>query len=164
VQRLLHEGQQIQKVSLWFEIYSLYFDPQTCFGSKYIHYILTLKLNKQPSKNRVCRVGAGEEMTKNKADTPGFKLIEHPLLEHNHKHCLKLNLTRNHPRVVQSSLDLLQSWRANCDIQLLIYSSDPKNPDVQDIARVTDYVVAYACKGNKTLKEERDQIKNMAMA
>ena len=81
-----------------------------------------------------------------------------------HKHSTKLYMPRNHNRVVQSSTDLLQSWRANCDVQLLIYNSDPKNPDVMDIARVTDYIVAYSCKGNATMKEEKDHTKAMIMA
>jgi hypothetical protein len=58
---------------------------------------------------------------------------------------------------------MLQSWRANCDVQILIYNSDPKNPDLTDIARVTDYIVAYACKGNATMKEEREQNRLQAM-
>ena len=62
------------------------------------------------------------------------------------------------------SMDILQSWRANCDLQILIYSSDPDHPDPDDIARVTDYVVGYACKGNKTLKEERELTKKLVLA
>jgi hypothetical protein len=46
----------------------------------------------------------------------------------------------------------------------LIYSSDPANPDADDIARVTDYVVGYACKGNKTLVEENEQTKQILLA
>lgn len=65
---------------------------------------------------------------------------------------------RNHPKVYQCSTDMLSSWRANCDIQLFIYESDPMSPDLEEIARVTDYTVGYACKGAKTVKEERDQI------
>ena len=56
---------------------------------------------------------------------------------------------------------MLQSWRANCDIQLLIYNGDPTNPDLNEIARVTDYVVAYSCKGNITWKEEIEQTKQL---
>lgn len=77
-------------------------------------------------------------------------------MKYDHRQTLRLNQPRNHGRVTQTSMDVLQSWRANCDIQILIYSSDPDQPDPDDIAKVTDYVVGYACKGNKTLKEERD--------
>lgn len=59
---------------------------------------------------------------------------------------------------------MLQSWRGNCDVQLLIYNCDPKHPNMSEIARVTDYVVAYACKGNVTMKEEREQNKQLIMA
>ena len=114
-------------------------------------------------KPRICRVGCGIEETKNKCDTPGFLLQEDPTILYDHKHSLKLNLPRNHRRVVQTSKVLLQGWRANCDVQILLYNSDPKTPDVQDIARVTDYVVAYACKGNTTMKEEKDQNRHMAL-
>ena len=61
-------------------------------------------------------------------------------------------------------MDLLQSWRGNCDIQILVYSCDPKHPDIAEIARITDYVVAYACKGNASVKEEREQNKQMILA
>jgi hypothetical protein len=61
-------------------------------------------------------------------------------------------------------MDALQSWRGNCDVQILVYSSDPDFLDADDIARVTDYVVGYACKGNKTLKEEREQAAQLFLA
>jgi hypothetical protein len=35
---------------------------------------------------------------------------------------------------------------------------------VSEVARVTDYVVAYACKGNSTVKEEREQNKHLILA
>ena len=115
------------------------------------------------SQKQICRCGAGPELTKDKCDTPGFVLQDGPLVRFDHKHALKLYMPRNHKRLVQTSTDQLQSWRANCDIQLLIYNSDPKNPDPMDIARVTDYIVSYTCKGNVTMKEEREQIKSMIM-
>ena len=121
----------------------------------------------RPSKNnknkRVCRCGAGEEKTANECDTPGFPLLDDPAIKIDHKHSTKLYMPRNNERVVQSSTDLLQSWRANCDVQILIYKSDPKNPDVVDIARVTDYIVSYSCKGNATMKEEKEQNRNLVM-
>jgi hypothetical protein len=69
----------------------------------------------------------------------------------------------NHKCVVQSSLDLCQSWRGKCDFQILLYESDPFSPDPSEIAWVTDYVVAYACKGNSTLTEEKRQIKQLVL-
>ncbi len=37
------------------------------------------------------------------------------------------------------------------------------SPDPSEIARVTDYVVAYACKENSTLTEEKRQIKQLVL-
>ena len=61
--------------------------------------------------------------------------------------------------MVQSSMHLLKIWHGNCDVKVLVYNSDPDFPDATDIAMVTDYIVAYACKGNAMLKEEKDHIK-----
>jgi hypothetical protein len=109
-------------------------------------------------------VGAGQEKTAGQCDTPGFKVQDTPTVQVDHRHSLKLNMKRNHSRVHQTSMDVLQSWRANCDVQILVYSSDPEHPDADDIARVTDYVVGYACKGNNALKEEREQSKQIVLA
>ncbi len=72
----------------------------------------------------------------------------------------RLELPRNNKRTVQSSLYLLQGWRANCDIQLILYDSDPTNPDCEELAKVTDYVVAYASKGNYSLQGEKEIFKS----
>ena len=65
--------------------------------------------------------------------------------------------------MVQTSMNTLRTWRGNCDIQVLLYTSDPRNPDPTDIARVTDYIVAYACKGNQMLQVEKDITKDIIM-
>jgi hypothetical protein len=64
---------------------------------------------------------------------------------------------------MQTSLYCLQAWRGNCDIQLLIYDTDPCNPDPAEIAKVTNYVVGYACKGNVTLSVEKSHVKSFTM-
>lgn len=108
-------------------------------------------------RKRTCRSGAGTERTKGKCDTPGFPLQQNPTVEWDHRRCQRLYLPRNHPRVMQTLLTALESWRGNCDIQLIVYDSDPNHPSLAEIAKVTDYVVAYSCKGNCTFKEEREQ-------
>ena len=70
-------------------------------------------------------------------------------------------MPRNHERIIQTSTDMLQSWRANCDIQILIYDTDPCNPDPSEIARVVNYVIGYSCKGGHTHIEERNQIEEL---
>jgi hypothetical protein len=105
----------------------------------------------------MCRAGAGEEETAGVGDTPGFVLRSEPVIVSDPHGYNQIELSRNHKCVVQSSLDLCQSWRGNCDFQILLYECeyecDPFSPDPSEIARVTDYVVAYACKGNSTLTE-----------
>lgn len=63
-------------------------------------------------------------------------------------------MPRNNSRINQTSTALLQSWRANCDVQILIYESHPDNFDLREVSKVTDYVVAYSCKGTTTYREE----------
>ena len=98
-----------------------------------------------------------------KCDTPGFPLNKAPEVKVDHRRSQQLYMPRNHRRLNQTSTDLLQSWRGNCDVQILVYNCDPKKPDISEIAKVTDYVVAYSCKGNATLKEEREQTKKMTL-
>lgn len=112
----------------------------------------------------MCKAGAGTEATLGKCDTPGFPLTDTPSVKQDHKRSQKLYMPRNHERLNQCSTQLLQSWRGNCDIQILVYNCDPKHPNINEIARVTDYVVAYSCKGNSTVKEEREQNRKLIMA
>ena len=85
------------------------------------------------------------------------------MIKMDNKGSRKLYLPRNHSRLVQTSEDMLQSWRGNCDIQILVYDSDPNKINASDIAKVTDYVVSYACKGNKSTQEERQQYRDMIL-
>lgn len=61
-------------------------------------------------------------------------------------------------------MDILQSWRGNCDMQILVYESDPDNPNIKEISRVTDYVVSYNTKGNTTYMEEKETTKHIIMS
>jgi hypothetical protein len=73
-------------------------------------------------------------------------------------------MERNHERLNQTAVDVLQSWRANCDVQILVYDSSPDRPNIAEISKVTDYIVAYSCKGNKTLREEKQHTKHLISA
>ena len=112
----------------------------------------------------MCKAGAGLEATIGKCDTPGFPLQDHAEIRFDHRRTQKLFMPRNHRRINQASVDMLQSWRGNCDIQILVYKCNPLHPDIAEIAKVTDYVVSYACKGSTTLKEEREQTKQLVLA
>lgn len=72
-------------------------------------------------------------------------------------------MARNHSRVNQTSTTLLQGWRGNCDLQILIYDSHPDQFDLREISKVTDYVVAYSCKANTTFHEEVEMNKRIIM-
>ena len=76
-------------------------------------------LNKKKIQ-RYYRCGAGDEKTFGSYDTPGFELIEEDKIIYKHNKrfrtfCLKRRNTR---RMNQTSLPLLQSWRANVDVKI----------------------------------------------
>ena len=103
---------------------------------------------------QVCKFGSGKEITKSKRGTLGFELQDESRLITQAKK-ITIELPRNHRRIVQSSVTMLQSWRANCDIKVLLYDTDSIKPGFNTISRVTDYVVSYLYKGNTTMLEER---------
>ena len=74
---------------------------------------------------------------------------------------MKLEMKRNHARFVQTPITMLRGWRGNCDIKILLYQSSTDSPDPVEIAKVTDYVVSYACKGNEKMQVEKDIMKDM---
>lgn len=45
----------------------------------------------------------------------------------------------------------------------MIYDSCPEKFDLQEVSKVTDYVVAYSCKGNATLREEIETNKRLIL-
>jgi len=103
------------------------------------------------------------EQTPYMCDTPGFPLRVEPKLVRDLHGFDRLELPWNDRRIVASSRWLLQGWRANCDIQVLLYEDNPLHPNPDEIARVTDYIVAYACKGNETIVEEMKQMKALIL-
>jgi hypothetical protein len=66
-------------------------------------------------------------------------------------------------RVVQHSRTLLRGWRANCDIKLLLYYSNPNCPDISEIEDVLRYAVSYTGKRHNTSQAEIDAIQNIIM-
>ena len=94
-----------------------------------------------------------------KGDTEGFPLRSEAAIIHDVRGFYRLELPRENRRTVQSSTWLVQGWRANCDIQILLYDCDPYHPDPEEIAKVTDYIVAYQCKGNDSFQKERNGVK-----
>ena len=111
---------------------------------------------------RVCRVGFGDEMNYNAQDTPGMDLTDKSVIIKDKKGIKQFRMKRTHSkRVVQHSRTLLKGWRANCDVKLLLYYSNPKLPDIGEIEDVCKYVVAYTGKRNQTSRQEKDAIQNI---
>ena len=76
-----------------------------------------------------------------------------------HKGVERLALPRTHSkRVMQHSKFLLQGWRANADLEILIYRSNPSMPDMSEIDNVCQYVMSYVGKRYQTTKAEKDVI------
>jgi hypothetical protein len=124
-------------------------------------YCLGEKNIKKP-KCRCCRMGFGKEANPNMGDTPGKDNINEARIEKDPRGIEHLQLPRpNSKRVVQHSKYLLQTWRANTDVQLLIYRSDPNMPDVSEIEAVSRYCVAYAGKRYKTTRQEINAIQDV---
>ena len=86
----------------------------------------------------MCRCGAGVKETPNKCNTLGFLLRVEPKLGCDLHGFDRLELPQNGRRIGATSKWLVQGWRANCDIQLLLYEGDTLNPSPDEIARVTD--------------------------
>jgi hypothetical protein len=108
-------------------------------------------------------MGCGNESKPGSSNTPGWPLQAEDEIVNDPRGFKKLTLSRNNSRLTQTSLSCLQSWRGNCDIQILIYETDPKNPDPAEITKVSDYIVGYACKGNATLAIEKIHVKSFTM-
>jgi len=130
----------------------------TCQTHKCGNYCMRYNTKSKKQTQRYCRAGCGYEKTAGVCDTPGFPLQQHDTIRKDDKGTNRLLLKRTNDRIIQSSIKILQSWRSNCDLQLILYNSDPRNPDLGELSKVTDYVVSYACKGNATHEAEKQAL------
>ena len=60
---------------------------------------------------------------------------------------------------MQSSCYLISSNRANGDVGVLLYDSDPLRPHPDKLQRVVGYIIEYASKSTETEKSTRDKMK-----
>ena len=119
-------------------------------------------VDKAGLKLRTCRFGFGTEVTSNEGDTPGKDLLNEPKIEADRKGIEHLFLPRRHSnKINQRSRHVLQAWRANTDVQLIIYRSNPDIPDVREIEAVCRYCTSYASKAHQTTKEEINTIQDV---
>ena len=120
------------------------------------------KVDKAGLKLRTCKFGCGTEQTPNQADTPGRELIQEAKIDCNSKGVENLLLPRYHSRRInQHSQYVLQGWRANADVQLIIYRSNPEVPHVSEIEAVTRYCTSYASKGHQTTQHEINTVQSV---
>jgi hypothetical protein len=132
---------------------------QECMLHKCNNYCLGDNLKHDP---RECRFGNGKESEYGKEDTPGKPHCNTSVIVTDKRGIEHFQLRRTKSRkAVQHSKTLLQCWRGNVDIQLLVYRSHPDKPDVTEIEKVCQYVVAYASKKNHTSKHEKEAIQNI---
>lgn len=116
-------------------------------------------------KLRTCKFGFGTEETSNEGNTPGKELRFAPTIQKNEKGVEHLLLRRTHSRQIsQHSRYMLQAWRANVDVQLIIYRSNPDIPDVSEIEAVCRYCTSYASKAHQTTREEINMIQDVITA
>ena len=95
----------------------------------------------------MCRFGFGTRKPAGERDTKGKDLHKEAKIVKDHREIEHLFMPRCYcKRINQHSRNLLQAWRANADVYLLIYWSDPNLSDVGEIESVCWYVVAYAGK------------------
>jgi hypothetical protein len=113
---------------------------------------------------RTCRSHYGTESEFGKLDTPGMDLIEKAQIQINRKGISNFRMRGTHSvHLVQLSNSLLKAWRANCDIKLHLYYSNPSHPDIREIEDVCKYVVVYTGKRHNTTQEEKEAIQNIIM-
>ena len=95
------------------------------------------------NNTKKCRMEFGTEQS------PGKKIRDTPALVKDHNGSTRLEMTRDHPVLVQHSRYHTQGWRANGDISVILSKSSPDNPSVHDIIATEKYITGYACKGNQ---------------
>ena len=122
-----------------------------------------LKRSKINGKGRWCNKTCSHEKTPGCGDTPGFRIIDEASVTNDLRGYMKLELPRNHPRIVQTSIFLLQGWRANVDIQLLLYEGDMQSTSTSEISQISDYIISYICKGTETSVQEKYRMRDVIL-
>jgi hypothetical protein len=106
----------------------------------------------------------GTETKHGKQDTQGLPRTKRSKIFINRKGILHFRMKRTKSvQVVQHSRTLLRGWRANCNIKLLLYYSNPHCPDISEIIDVSRYGVSYTGKRHNTSQAEIDAIQNIIM-
>lgn len=132
---------------------------EECMLHKCNNYCLGTNTKSEP---RVCRFDYGEESEYGLCNCAGKVHRQASVIVADKRGLEHFEMVRTKSRkVVQHSEIALQGWRANIDVQILVYRSDPNNPDITEIENVCKYVVAYAGKKNHTSKQEKEAMQNI---
>lgn len=78
-------------------------------------------------------------------DNPGKPIRNTRAIVRDKNNSLRLEMARDHLKIVQHSQFHTQGWRANGDISIIISKSNPENPSVDEIIANERYVSGYAC-------------------
>ena len=57
----------------------------------------------------------------------------------------------------------MQGWRANVDIQFLLYDGTLDKTSVAEISQISDYIISYVCKGTETSVQEKNRMKDVIL-
>ena len=93
----------------------------------------------------------------------GKKLQSGPEVVEDHNGAARLEMSRDHPCLVQHSRYQLESWRANGDVSLILSNSPPENPSTDDMIAIIDYVCGYAYKDCEPTGATADLFKDMLL-
>ena len=92
-------------------------------------------------------MGYGTELTSNKGNTPGKDMRTESVIEKNRRGIKHLLICCTHSaKSVQPIRTILHTWRANVDVQLLIYQSNPNMANVGEIEAVSKYCKSIYCR------------------
>ena len=95
----------------------------------------------ESKRRQTCRAGAGIEATYGLCDTDEFQERDNVKIIVDNRNFFRIDLPRNNKRLLQSSCYLISSNRANGDVGVLLYDSDPLRPHPDDLQRVIGYIV-----------------------
>jgi hypothetical protein len=105
-----------------------------------------------------------EEDPEGSCKTPRLPLTNMSYLEVSENGVESLFLKQTKSRKVnQACLLGLQSWRGNIDVQLILYTSDPRHSTVNKIQGVVRYIMSYVTKKSYRLKEECKMMEDLIL-
>ena len=108
-----------------------------------------------PIKEKTCRMEFGT------LSLPAKELRNKPAIVRDKNKSMRLEMPRDHPRLIQNSRLHTQGWRANGDISIIFSKSDPANPSSDEILATEKYITVYACKGNQPTGAIADLFQDM---